>query len=75
MRAYLADGLDGGKDERAVVLDGVEDEELADGRADGHGHNVRHDRRVVPQILHHLHDLERHQQAQRCGNDVGTGGA
>mmetsp|Transcript_3899 Transcript_3899/g.8444 ORF Transcript_3899/g.8444 Transcript_3899/m.8444 type:complete len:237 (-) Transcript_3899:916-1626(-) len=54
----LPDRLDGGEDERAVLFDGVEDEELPHGRAYGHDQHVVQDQRVGHHVVHHLDNLE-----------------
>ena len=69
--------LYGGEDQRAVLLDRVEDEQLADGRADGHDAHVRQDRRVGAEEGDDGHDLERDEQAcvQGARDPVGRGWA
>lgn len=67
---FLADSLNSGEYEWAVVLDGVEDEELANGGTDGHSDDVRHDRWIVTEVVYDLDDLEGDQEAE-CWSDKG----
>ena len=73
--------LYGGEDQRAVLLDRVEDEQLADGRADGHDAHVREDRWVGAEEGDDGHNLERDEQAcvrgarDPVGRGLGRGAA
>lgn len=65
-REELAHSLDGGKHEGAVALDCIEDEELADRRADSHGDDVEDDGGVGHEIGVHLR-RGRKRDAERMG--------
>mmetsp|Transcript_12628 Transcript_12628/g.39889 ORF Transcript_12628/g.39889 Transcript_12628/m.39889 type:complete len:203 (+) Transcript_12628:89-697(+) len=60
----LAHRLDGCEDQRAVRLDGVKDEELTDGGADGHEENVRQYGGVLADEARHVRELPSEAEAE-----------